>query len=193
MFLIAGPNGAGKTTFYETVLRPRLAAPFVNADIIQRDELKKLSVKAAYEAAEIAAQRRGALIAERCSFVTESVFSHPSKLSLLADARSAGFRIILFHLHLNSAELAVARVAERVREGGHAVPDEKVRARYARNQLLIKKAVMLADAAAVYDASTLNTPPRMLWRIASRVTEFLADDRPTWFDRLYGDVAKAPV
>jgi predicted ABC-type ATPase len=49
LFLIAGPNGAGKSTFYHTVVKPRIQAPFINAGIIQRDELKDTSVEAAYE------------------------------------------------------------------------------------------------------------------------------------------------
>ena len=51
MFVIAGPNGAGKSTFYEAVLMPSVAAPFINADIIQRDELKDSALSAAYSAA----------------------------------------------------------------------------------------------------------------------------------------------
>lgn len=60
LFLIAGPNGAGKSTFYDTVLKSRIQAPFINADIIQRDELKNASLEAAYEAAGIADGRREA-------------------------------------------------------------------------------------------------------------------------------------
>jgi hypothetical protein len=59
LFLIAGPNGAGKSAFYNTVLKPRVQAPFINADMIQRDELKNPSVEAAYEAANIPSARRG--------------------------------------------------------------------------------------------------------------------------------------
>ena len=57
LFLIAGANGAGISAFYEAVLKPRVQAPFINADIIQRDELKDASVEAAYEAANIASAR----------------------------------------------------------------------------------------------------------------------------------------
>ncbi len=60
MFMLAGPNGAGRSTLYETVIRPRVAAPFINADVIQRDELRDASMTASYRAAEIAEERRRA-------------------------------------------------------------------------------------------------------------------------------------
>jgi predicted ABC-type ATPase len=80
MILLAGPNGAGKTTLYKTRVAPAFAGPFVNADIIQRDELGDNRPEAAYEAAEIAAMRRSEALAKQDDFVTETVFSHPSKL-----------------------------------------------------------------------------------------------------------------
>ena len=138
LFVIAGPNGAGKTTFHDTVLAGRIAAPFVNADLIQRDELGDPTPEASYRAAEIAEQRRRDLLVEGRSFVMESVFSHPSKLELLRDARAAGYRIVLFHLNLASADLAVARVKARIAEGGHGVPERKIRERFERNQSIIR-------------------------------------------------------
>lgn len=187
LFLIAGPNGAGKTTFYETVLRPRIAAPFVNADIIQRDDLEDASVEASYKAAEIAAKRRSEYIAAGQSFVTETVFSHPSKLELLVAAKRAGFRVIVFHLHVSSADLSVARVEARVEEGGHPVPEKKVRERYARNPSLIRQAALMADQAAVYDASALNeAPKRLMLLVGGRVEQFAAQ-LPEWFEAMYGD------
>ncbi len=185
LFLIAGPNGAGKTTFYETVLKPRVAAPFINADIIQRDELQNPSVEAAYRAAQIAADRREELLKARQSFVTETVFSHPSKLAMLKNARDLGFRIVVFHLHLSSADLAVARVEGRVGEGGHPVPEDKIRVRYDRNQELIRMAVLMADNGVVYDASGLNVAPRLLMKTRAGRVEHVVPDTPDWFQALY--------
>ncbi|MEL6243880.1 MAG: AAA family ATPase [Pseudomonadota bacterium] len=129
LFLIAGPNGAGKTTFYETALKGKVAAPFVNADIMQRDELKDASMEASYTASALAADRRDAHISAGEGFVTETVFSHVSKLDLLRRARAAGFRIVVFHLDIVSDMLAVARVRSRVAEGGHPVPESKIKER----------------------------------------------------------------
>jgi len=137
MFMLAGPNGAGKSTLYQTVIKPRVAAPFINADDIQRGELRDPSSQAAYKAADIAESRRRQCIAEGRSFVTESTFSHPSKLDLVDAARAAGFRVVMFHVSLRSADLSVLRVASRTREGGHDVPEDKIRERYQRNQALL--------------------------------------------------------
>ncbi|MGF1543175.1 MAG: zeta toxin family protein [Parvularculaceae bacterium] len=185
LFVIAGPNGAGKTTFYETALKGKIAAPFINADIIQREELGEADESAAYKAADIAAQRRSDLLNRRESFVTESVFSHPSKLEMLREAKARGFRIVVFHLHVSSADLAVARVEERVKEGGHPVPVRKIRERFDRNQELIRAGVAMGDQAMVYDASGLNRPPKLLMRTRSGKAEITAIDLPNWFRDLY--------
>ncbi|MEL6364105.1 MAG: zeta toxin family protein [Pseudomonadota bacterium] len=185
LFVIAGPNGAGKTTFYETALKGKIAAPFINADIIQRDELGEADETAAYKAADIAAQHRSDLLNRRESFVTETVFSHPSKLDMLREAKARGFRIVVFHLHVSSADLAVARVEERVREGGHPVPEQKIRERFDRNQKLIRVAVAMADQAMVYDASALNRSPKLLMRRSGGKTEIISSDVPDWFRDLY--------
>jgi predicted ABC-type ATPase len=185
LFLIAGPNGAGKSTFYDTALKPRVQTPFINADIIHRDELKDLSAVAAYKAAKIASARRNDCLRSGRSFVTETVFSHRSKLEMLAAARTAGFRIVIFHLHLASADLAVARAAARIEEGGHPVPENKIRERYVRNQQLIHDAVLMADKGAVYDASRLNQAPRLLAKTSHGQADWTAQDLPEWFERLY--------
>ena len=185
LFLIAGPNGAGKSTFYETVLAERIAAPFINADIIQRDELGDPSPEASYRAAEIAGDRRRQHIAAGQSFVMETVFSHPSKIELLQDARDAGFRIIVFHLALASADLAVARVAARIDEGGHPVPEDKIRERFKRNRPLIRQAALLADRAMIFDASALNERPEVLLELAHGQVVRRAGRVPEWFGGLY--------
>lgn len=98
MFMLAGPNGAGKSTLYETVIRPRISAPFINADLIQKNELRDPSMNASYEAAKIAEQRRQTHLENQTSFVSESTFSHPSKLVLVDEAKAAGFRVVIYHL-----------------------------------------------------------------------------------------------
>jgi predicted ABC-type ATPase len=117
--------------------------------------------------------------------VTETVFSHPSKLEMLGAAQKAGFRIVIFDLHIGSADLAVARVAARVEEGGHPVPENKIRERYARNQQLIHDAILLADKGAVHDASRLNQAPRLLAKTSVGQADWVAQDLPKWVGRLY--------
>lgn len=191
--MIVGPNGAGKSTFYETVIAPRVKAPFINADFIQRDELQDASMEASYKAAKIAGQRRQEYLVNKKSFVSESTFSHESKLHLIDEAKNAGFRVILYHINVRSSELSVKRVASRVENGGHDVPEDKIRARYERNKALIKSAMGKADNGVVYDNSALNRPPK--WAILfeeGRVTK-ISGSIPIWARELYKDELKTYI
>jgi predicted ABC-type ATPase len=171
LVLIAGPNGAGKSTLYQTRVAPSFAGPFINADIIQRDELRDISMEASYEAARIAEARRTEMMEARESFAAETVFSHPSKLEVIKAARARGYIVVVMHVGVDSPDLSVSRVRLRVEEGGHDVPEEKIRARFARSQPLIREAVLGADRGMVFDNSRLNTPPRqMLVFAAGRLT-----------------------
>lgn len=156
--LVVGPNGAGKSTFVRFTLAPAwTAATFVNADAIAAQRWPEDPQGHSYEAAEIAAATRTRLIELRRPLIAESVFSHPSKLDLLRDARAAGYHIAV-HVLLVPADLAVARVAARVAAGGHAVPEEKIRGRYHRLWPLVAAAIARADAAAVWDNSRHDGP-----------------------------------
>lgn len=185
MILLAGPNGAGKSTLYEILLAPRIEAPFINADLIQREELRDPAMAAAYQAAEIAENRRQQALRQGISFVSESTFSHPSKLELVVQASSAGFRVVLYHVNVRRPELSVARVAQRVGEGGHDVPQDKVRERYARSPLLIRSAVLLSDFAYVYDNSALNIAPECLLTFAKGQLLKASPRQPPWALQLY--------
>lgn len=157
LYLVVGPNGSGKTTFYEKVLGPATRLPFINADVIAGRLWPGETVAHAYEAAEHAARLRSSAIAEKRSFITETVFSHPSKLDLLRMARAAGYRCSLYVL-LIPEELAARRVVARVEAGGHDVPEEKVRARFQRLWRLVREAASLADEARILDNSRASRP-----------------------------------
>jgi predicted ABC-type ATPase len=175
---IVGPNGAGKTTFYERVLGPATNLPFINADHIAHQRWPDEPMAHAYEAAEIADAHRRFMIDERRSFATETVFSHPSKLDLLRDARSAGYRLYL-HVILVPEALALARVAVRVEVGGHDVPTEKIRGRFRRLWSLVRQAIAVAHEAEVRD----NTRARAPFRLVARYHEgelVGSADWPSW-------------
>lgn len=188
--MIAGPNGAGKSTLHKTVIEPSISAPFINADVIQRDELKDPSMQASYKAAEIAEERRREHLASKKSFVTESTFSHPSKLELLQDAKDHGFRVVVYHVNVRSPELSVKRVGSRFRQGGHDVPEDKIRERYARNPALIRQAVLLADRGFVYDNSALGKPPELTVAFRSGEVVYASKAVPAWARDLYSEELK---
>ena len=185
LVLLAGPNGAGKSTLYQTRVAPVFAGPFINADLIQRDELRDRSMQASYEAARIADARRGEMLEAGRSFATETVFSHPSKLEVIEAARARGYLVVVMHVGVEGPDLSVGRVRGRTEEGGHDVPEEKIRARYARGQPLIRDAVLRADRGMVFDNSRLNKAPRrMLVFAAGRLRE-AAPTLPDWIRTVY--------
>ena len=184
-FLIAGPNGAGKSTFYEGWLSSRANAPFINADIIQRDELRNPDPAASYEAAKIAEERRQKFLDEGRSFIAETVFSHPSKLELLKAAKTKGFITRVYHVGVADADQSVNRVAFRVSRGGHPVPEDKIRARFARNKALIREAVLLADRGYVFDNSVRGHPPTLGLRYRNGTLREATDNLTDWQRELY--------
>jgi predicted ABC-type ATPase len=156
--LIVGPNGAGKSTFAQEILGAQLPGIlFVNADLIARERWPKDPEPHAYDAAEIAAATRSALIESGRQFIAETVFSHPSKVALIDHARGAGCFVAL-HVLMVPENVALARVAVRVARGGHSVPEDKIRQRYHRLWPLVAVAAAKADSAAFWDNSTLDGP-----------------------------------
>lgn len=165
LHVVIGPNGSGKTTFVTEFLAPELPGyAYVNADEIARVRWSANPGAHVYEAAQVAAETRAHLIAGGRSFIAETVFSHPSKLEEIRSAQEVGYQVVL-HVMLVPEELAVKRVAYRVRMGGHDVPERKIRERYHRLWQLVAQAISLADKALVYDNSQTTGP--------FRVAEFL--------------------
>ena len=160
--MLAGSNGAGKSTLAERILIPRTHLPFVNADLIAEQMWPGDRDRQSQGAAEVSrmaeVQRRG-LLGRRVSFITETVFSHESKLDLLRNAERLGYSVTL-HVVMIPEDLAVARVADRALAGGHLVPEDKIRGRYVRLWALIAQARGVADQAEFYDNSSLDRPLR---------------------------------
>lgn len=189
LHVIAGPNGAGKTTFYEQVLSRLIDAAFVNADRLALETFGHVAVTEA-ESAEgqrLAEEQRQALMRAAESLVMESTFSHPSKLALIEQAKALGYHVVVYHLNVRDADVAVERVSGRVSQGGHPAPEDRVRARYERNQPLIRQAVLMANRAFVFDNSRLGAPPsRLITFIDGRVVT-ASPPFPDWALDLYGE------
>lgn len=188
LFVLAGPNGAGKTTFYRRRLNLVIKAEFVNADELALAAFGHVAETMA-ESAEgqtLAESRRRALMQAGESLVIETTFSHPSKLELLKDARVLGYRLVVYHLNVADADMAVRRVSGRVTQGGHPAPEDRIRARYERNQPLIRQAVLLAQRAYVFDSSGYGAAPTRLITFTSGKATEVADDLPDWAITLYG-------
>jgi len=189
LWMLIGPNGAGKSTYYETRIRPRLRAEFVNADFLALKRWPAEGPEKAYEAARLAAKRRQQLLERRISFVAETVASHPSKLELLRAAKRAGYEVWVSFVQLESADLAVARVARRVRRGGHPVPEDKIRLRYARLIPIAARASTEADRAYVLDNSDSRRPLRDVLTLERGRVVWASADLPDWAARCFPNAA----
>jgi predicted ABC-type ATPase len=154
---LAGPNGAGKTTFYHAHLQPA-GLRFVNADVLARE----LHLEP-YAAARMAGAVRQELVKQRESFVFETVFSDPAgeKLAFLKSAAEAGYATILCFIGTAGPEVSEQRVAMRVSQGGHDVPDRKLIERYPRILANLKAALRELPNVWVFDNNDLRTPYRL--------------------------------
>ena len=132
IIIIAGPNGAGKTTFARSFLPAEAQLPrFINADLI--------AAGLAPFAPETAAIKAGRLMLEEIehcakrgeNFAFETTLAGIGYLRHLAQWRAQGYRVSLFFLSLPNVEIAIARVAERVHQGGHDIPEAVIRRRFA--------------------------------------------------------------
>jgi predicted ABC-type ATPase len=185
-YLLAGPNGAGKSTLYKALTIQGTIdsqAEFVNADLYEAKHLQNIRdpLKRSIAARDWADTRRETLLLQKQSFVSETVFSHESKITLIEEAKIRGFQVLLFVVALDDPTRLLARVADRVKEGGHNVPTDRILARYPRTLTNLKVAVRTASAAFLYDSNEDLHPSHELVAICvGEVTNSLVSSLPQW-------------
>jgi predicted ABC-type ATPase len=136
LYIIAGPNGAGKTTFARKFLPEYVEClEFINADLIAGGLSPFVPEKAAIQAGRITIEQIRSLSAQHRDFGFETTLSGKTYVKLFLDLKKKGYRIHLFFLWLANANLAIERIAERVRLGGHHIPDAVVRRRFDKGLL----------------------------------------------------------
>jgi len=129
--IIAGPNGAGKTTFAREFLPREAGCPdFINVDLIAAGLSPFAPDRAALRAAKLMLGEIARRVHKGDSFAFETTLSGHNYARLIPRWRVAGYHVKLVFLSLPSADLAVARVATRVAQGGHSVPEDVVRRRF---------------------------------------------------------------
>ncbi len=164
--VIAGPNGSGKSTTAPKLLRDTLKVEeFINADVIASGLSAFAPERAAFPAGRIMLRRMKELAELRENFALESTLSSRSLAPWLIKLRTNGYVVHLIFLWLVNANLAVKRVAERVKTGGHDIPEEIVRRRYTRsigNFFNIYRPI--ADSWLMLDNSMQDSPKPVAWR-----------------------------
>lgn len=164
VIIIAGPNGAGKTTFAREFLPNEADCPvFVNADLIAAGLAPFAPETAAVQAGRVMLLELARHFAARQSFAFETTLSGRTYLRHIRAWQTAGYRVELFFLRLNSADEAVARVAQRVKQGGHHIPEPVIRRRFAAGlDNFTQRYAPAVDAWALYDNSA-EVPQLLDW------------------------------
>jgi len=151
VIVFAGPNGSGKSS----LTRGLQASGYDLGLYINPDEIAA-GLSGSYEervrrAQSIADAHRADAITTKQSFSFETVFSHPSKLDVLDQARLSGFNVLLFFVAVDDPSISIERVSTRVQVGGHDVPKDRVIARYHRTMGLLPDMVERADQVWIFD------------------------------------------
>lgn len=184
VYVIAGANGAGKTTFSRKFLPDFVQCrEFLNADLIAAGLAPFAPETQNVRAGRLFLERIGELSKERTSFGFETTLSGRTYLKILDSMKMGGYRVVLFFLWLPSPEVAISRVQNRVREGGHYIPVEVIRRRYSAGlQNFFRLFRPILDEWSLYDASCLT--PKL---IASKKSKQLIVKQK----KLYRQIEKA--
>lgn len=172
--VIGGPNGAGKTTSALELL-PRFMAcyEYVNADAIAAGLSPFRPAGVALQAGRLMLARIHELAAQQVDFAFESTLASRTFVPFLQQCHESGYHIHLLYLWLPSPELAIERVAQRVRSGGHDIPEPTIRRRYeAGSRNFVERYMPLSDKREVFDNSAA-TP------------KFIATGRHAHADKIY--------
>jgi predicted ABC-type ATPase len=176
LIFLAGPNGAGKTTYYRTFLSAS-GLPFVNADELARTlDLPFPAVTAFTDGA------REVYLQSRESFITETVFSDPvgAKLGFLRRALAAGYEVELHFIGISSPLLSEARVIQRVTQGGHDVPTDRLERRFRQSVSNLEAALTFVPDVRVFDNSSTTAPYQRVLRVEKGIVTFRAQPAPPW-------------
>jgi len=147
VLVFAGPNGSGKST-----IKARIPN---NGVYINADDLKKEYGLSDLEAAQKAEALRNRLVERKTDFTFETVLSTRRNLLLLQKAKVSGYEVQCIYVLTCNADINIARVRGRVREGGHDVPEDKIRSRYIKALELLPSIIDVCDKMLIYDNSVM--------------------------------------
>ena len=165
VLIIAGPNGAGKTTFAREYLPNEADCPiFVNADLIAAGLAPFDPTKAAIAAGRLMLSELKRHAESRESFAFETTLAGTLYLRMISEWQRSGYIVKLIFLQLSSADDAVNRVAQRVRHGGHDIPEKTIRRRFTKGMANFKDLYApIVDSWSLYDNSE-DVPVMIDWK-----------------------------
>ena len=133
LYILAGANGSGKSTISK-VLLPSEGIVYVNPDDIAKGLCPAKPEEARIAAGREALRQIDDFVNRGVSFAVESTLSGSAYIKTLRRAREKGYETSIIYTFVDSPEVCIARIAARVKRGGHYIPDEDVRRRYARSK-----------------------------------------------------------
>jgi predicted ABC-type ATPase len=188
LWVLAGGNGAGKSTFYKTSLLNKRGVQFVNADMIAKLINPDSPEQVSYKAAHLVERFRDEFLLKGISFCFETVFSHESKIDFIAKAKAYGYHVVLVYIHLEHLGLNEARVSQRVNEGGHNVPAEKIRTRLPRTMKNVAVTLPLVDEARLLDNSFRDVPFKEVALVRKGRRIRTTSPLPPWAEEMLRDI-----
>ncbi len=184
LIIIAGPNGSGKTSITQKFLHHEWAegTTYINPDQVAKDMFGDWNNSAAVlKAANYCSELRERCLAEKKSFVFETVFSAQDKIDFVIRAKQAGFFIRIFFISTSNPAINASRIAKRVMKGGHDVPITKIISRYNKSIQNCKIVASIIDRLYVYDNSIDDVDARPLFRLSEGVlAKQYTEDIPDW-------------
>ena len=178
LWVVAGPNGAGKSTLTRRYLMGRL--PIVDPDAIARelDSTEPTRLRVRMQAGREAIHQQEALLTACADFAIETTLSGHREMDLLRHAKEAGYKITLVYIGVNSPDVSLGRVNQRVAEGGHHVPPQDVARRYSRSMANLATALQSVDRAFGLDNSGQRR--RLLLSMAQGQVKRRSRNLPRW-------------
>ena len=184
LIIIAGPNGSGKTSVTQKFLHHEWAEGtiYINPDEVAKERFGDWnSREAILSAANYCAEWRERCLAEKKSFVFETVMSAEDKIDFIIRAKEAGFFVRLFFISTSHPSINAARIAGRVMEGGHDVPIPKIVSRYYKSIENCKTIVPVVDRLYVYDNSVNGQDAKIQFRLTNgMLAKMYVSEVPEW-------------
>jgi predicted ABC-type ATPase len=178
LYVIAGCNGAGKTTLSKNLLPDYLGVKeFVNADEIARGLSPFNAEGVAFAAGRIMLERIRELASEGADFAIETTLASKSYAPLFRELKANGYEIFLLFVYLENVNEALKRVKQRVKNGGHNIPQDVIERRYERGlKNLTSTYLSIADRWVIVD----NSPQIPNFVAERKVDEFIVHNAEVW-------------
>lgn len=185
LYILAGPNGGGKTTFYFTAVEEGFIdknLPFINTDLITKDELGGYTEENFAKAEAIVRNRMADQISKQHDFLIESNLARQSDYDWLKAIRAKGYSIVVYFLCTTNIEINIGRVQKRVKEGGHSVPENIIRDRYNMSLIYLRKEIFDLEEVHLIENSAETAEEIALVRNGKLI--FKKDNPPEWLKKV---------